>query len=157
MPATRRWATTASPATAAPIARKTVPWTWELALSFSPSGLQASHRPLFIATGAPQRAHGWVWAGVAAGGTGVAGAVIRSMVPWIVRARGRAVLPSIGRPRARLGGHLIARAPGGRAARSGRRAMTRSSGRLPAVDGRHERIDVRRRPGEHDRTVGALL
>src|SRR4051794_14980356 len=72
IPDTARWATIARVTTASPTATKTVPWTCELAESFSPSGLHRSHSPTSSGTGAPQRAHGWV-RGFAAGpvaGTG---------------------------------------------------------------------------------------
>ena len=62
MPATARRARIARPTIASPTATKIVPWTCELAESFSPSGLQRSHRPTSRATGAPQRAQGWVGA-----------------------------------------------------------------------------------------------
>jgi hypothetical protein len=60
MPLTARCAKTASATTAPAIARKTVPWTCELALSRRPSGLHRSHKPTSSGTGAPQRAQAWV-------------------------------------------------------------------------------------------------
>ena len=61
-----------------------MPWTCELAESRRPSGLQRSHSPTSMATGAPQRTHACIGAGFAAarvaGGT-VRGVVTSLMVP----------------------------------------------------------------------------
>ena len=43
-----------------------IPWTCELAESRRPSGLQRSHRPTSMATGAPHRTHACIGAGLAA-------------------------------------------------------------------------------------------
>src|SRR5919198_2428112 len=66
----------ASPTTASTIARKTVPWTCDVAGCESPSGLQNSHIAMSSGTGRPQRTHGWVGAadlGGTAGGVGGGG------------------------------------------------------------------------------------
>src|SRR3954451_20236546 len=112
IPATARWAAIARPAIASPTASNTVPWTCELAESFRPSGLQRSHRPTSSATGAPQRAHGWVRAGLT--GAGVTGALI---------AVDGAMAP-----------RNASRSPGGPAAASPGSAAVADSA-LPAVDG----------------------
>src|SRR5829696_4410850 len=81
IPDTMRRAATARAPIERPIARNTVPWTCELALSFSPSGLHRSQSPTSSGTGSPHRAHGWVADGTRgaeglAGDAGAAGAVI---------------------------------------------------------------------------------
>src|SRR5258705_10699976 len=87
MPATANRASNARATIPRATATKTVPWTCELAESRSPSGLQRSQRPTSRATGAPQRAHGWVRTGATdvlpGGAVGVTvGSVIgRSIVP----------------------------------------------------------------------------
>ena len=107
-----------------------MPWTCELARSFSPSGLQRSHSPTSRATGAPQRAHGWV--GPAAGSGRAAGAGIDGC------GHRSSMVPRIGRnPEA-----------GGRARDARRYQRSTASTRASTSGGR---------PGEDDRPVRAGL
>src|SRR4029077_18720708 len=107
-----------------------IPWTCELAESRRPSGLQRSHRPTSMGTGAPQRTQAWVGAvraggadGAAAGGWTVPGAV----TSWWCH-------------------------------ETTRRATARDrSEALPAAGGPDERGDVGSRPGQHDHAIGAGL